>query len=306
MKHLRLFKTNADYESATLELPNISYVEESDSVFCKPSIDYSKEYFTIVSLEDNNEINFKPFYYNPASTGISNTISYQLEGSDSWNTLTYSETLVLNENQTAKFKMNDPTIISFGYGPGNVGIGTFYVSKTYNVKGNIMSLLHGDDFVGKVSLSDKAGVFNYLFGPYNKSNPLIDAGNLILPATTLASTCYAFMFQANSLLTTAPKLPATTLAPACYMYMFRGCSSLITAPELSATTLADYCYHEMFHYCTSLNYIKMLATDISASICLTDWVNGVASSGTFVKNPNMTTLPTGISGIPEGWTVQNA
>ncbi len=304
MKHLRLFKTNADYESATLELPNVSYVEETGSVFCKPSIDYSKEYFTIQSLEDNNEINFKPFYYDPVNTGISNTISYQLEGSDSWNTLTYSETLVLNENQTAKFKMNDPTIISFGYGPGTVGIGTFYVSKTYNVKGNIMSLLHGDDFVGKVSLSDKAGVFTRLFMPYNKSNPLIDAGNLILPATILASGCYAYMFNANNLLTTAPKLPATTLISGCYMYMFRACSSLITAPELHATTLANYCYHEMFYYCTSLNYIKMLATDISANGCLTDWIKNVSSTGTFVKSTSAD-IPTGTSGIPEGWTVQN-
>ena len=47
----------------------------------------------------------------------------------------------------------------------------------------------------------------------------------------------------------------------------------------------------------------MLATNISASNCLSNWVNNVASTGTFVKHPDMTTLPTGTSGIPEGWTV---
>lgn len=36
------------------------------------------------------------------------------------------------------------------------------------------------------------------------------------------------------------------------------------------------------------------------------WVIGVASTGTFVKNPEMTSWPTGIYGIPEGWTVQDA
>jgi hypothetical protein len=49
----------------------------------------------------------------------------------------------------------------------------------------------------------------------------------------------------------------------------------------------------------------MLSTDISASSCLTNWVNGVSSSGTFVKHPDMTSLPSGVSGIPTGWTVVN-
>jgi hypothetical protein len=70
--------------------------------------------------------------------------------------------------------------------------------------------------------------------------------------------------------------------------------------------LADYCYQNMFYGCKSLNYIKMLATDKSAFNCLSGWVSGVASTGTFIKHPNMTSLPTGISGIPSGWTVQDA
>jgi hypothetical protein len=49
----------------------------------------------------------------------------------------------------------------------------------------------------------------------------------------------------------------------------------------------------------------MLATDISAINCLSNWVYGVASTGNFVKNPAMTSLPTGQSGIPSGWTVVN-
>jgi hypothetical protein len=49
----------------------------------------------------------------------------------------------------------------------------------------------------------------------------------------------------------------------------------------------------------------MLATDVSASDCLYEWVFGVASSGTFVKHPDMTSLPSGVSGIPNGWTVED-
>ena len=129
-----------------------------------------------------------------------------------------------------------------------------------------------------------------------------------LPATTLASNCYYYMFGGCTSLTTAPSnlLPATTLADGCYSGMFTNCTSLTTAPALPATTLIDSCYGGMFYNCTSLNYIKCLATDISASNCTGSWVEGVASTGTFVKNPDMVSWTTGVNGIPEGWTVQDA
>ena len=88
--------------------------------------------------------------------------------------------------------------------------------------------------------------------------------------------------------------------------MFQNCTSLTTAPELPATTLAQYCYSKMFNGCTNLNYIKMLATDISANGCLSNWVKGVASTGKFVKHSNMTSLPKGANGIPSGWSVTDA
>lgn len=39
MKHLRLFKTSVDYESATLDLPNLSYVEETGTFVKSASVD---------------------------------------------------------------------------------------------------------------------------------------------------------------------------------------------------------------------------------------------------------------------------
>ena len=125
-----------------------------------------------------------------------------------------------------------------------------------------------------------------------------------LPATTLKTYCYYFMFGNCTSLTSAPALPATTLADSCYNFMFCNCTKLTQAPELPASALARSCYQHMFMSCSSLNYIKCLATDISATFCTDYWVLGVASTGTFVKNPN-TTWETGTSGIPEGWTVEN-
>ena len=125
-----------------------------------------------------------------------------------------------------------------------------------------------------------------------------------LPATTLANYCYSSMFMGCTSLTTAPSaLPSTTLEIMCYKSMFEGCSSLTNAPALPATTLKFMCYSNMFRNCTKINYIKCLATDISAPSCTSNWVSGVASTGTFVKASSMESWATGASGIPTGWTV---
>ena len=126
-----------------------------------------------------------------------------------------------------------------------------------------------------------------------------------LSATKLADGCYSDMFNGCTSLTTAPELPATKLASRCYQGMFYGCTSLTTAPELPANTLANFCYIDIFNSCSNIKYIKCLATDISAGSCTTDWVSGVASTGTFIKDSTMTSWVTGTYGIPSGWTVVN-
>ena len=144
-------------------------------------------------------------------------------------------------------------------------------------------------------------VQNCYYGMFSDCSSLTEVP--ALPATILAQSCYCFMFEGCSSLTEAPALPATTMARYCYAAMFSGCSSLTKAPTLPATTLAESCYHRMFFGCNSLNKVIMLATDISASSCLDTWVEAVSSTGTFIKSPQMKSLPTGASGIPYGWTV---
>ena len=124
-----------------------------------------------------------------------------------------------------------------------------------------------------------------------------------LPATTLVYNCYSYMFNGCTNLTTAPELPATTLAGSCYESMFKGCTSLTSAPLLPAATLYNYCYRFMFQNCSNLKSITCLATNISATNCTTDWLSGVAATGTFTKAASMTSWGSGASGIPSGWTV---
>ena len=334
------------------------------------------EYFCIEALEDGLQAKLSD-----------NACEYRIDDG-SWNNLSAdSNTPSINKGQTLSFKGNNlkPSIV--------VGIGTFTISKKCNLKGNIMSLLYGDDFVDKNDLSGKKYAFSKLF---SHCSNIVDASKLVLPATTLASYCYSDMFYFCIRLTEAPALPATTLAYGCYEYMFdncysltsalelpattlaekcydrmfsdtnvlpdcsnidfssetvvrsgglnglfagtkvtdadlelilpknsnseyclpvetlasycykdmfSNCTNLTTAPELPATTLVTECYAYMFYGCSKLNNITMLATNISASNCLKNWVYNVSSTGTFVKNANMTSLPTGESGIPNGWTV---
>ena len=278
------------------------------------TVDYSSEYFTIESLEDGNQIGIT----REDRPSISISTDKQ-----TWTTVTpnaaptYFITLNAGEKVYIKGSNNQYYV--------DESNGYFTSTGNFNVYGNIMSLIYADDFQNKTTLSS-SDAFGRLF--YN-ANKLISAEHLVLPATTLTTSCYESMFRNCSSLTTAPELPATTLAPSCYRSMFErcsqltkapelpattlkdfcytsmfnGCSSLTTAPVLPATTLAEYCYYRMFYDCSSLNYIKMLATDVSASNCLDWWVTNVAPSGTFIKDASAT-LPTGESGIPDGWTVE--
>ena len=309
--------------------------------------DYSRQYLTIVSLANNNTIRWKA-----VDSSTTKSISISTDGGSTWTSKTSSTTsttlATLSSGQKLLIKGSNATYTyNFNY------YNYFTSTDNFNVEGNIMSLIYGDNFIGQTILdSSNDDVFIGLF--YNCTK-LKSAKNLILPATTLSNQCYTQMFLKCSSLTTAPELPATTLVYSCYLGMFNGCSSLTTAPELPATTLAfccyeymfygctsltkapklpatavtsicysgmfknctslttapeliattlaNQCYYEMFQGCTSLNYIKCLATDISATTCTQNWVNGVAASGTFVKADSMTDWTTGNDGKPSGWNI---
>jgi hypothetical protein len=125
-----------------------------------------------------------------------------------------------------------------------------------------------------------------------------------LPATTLAYGCYRSMFDSCTSLAQAPELPATILAEECYYYMFNSCTSLETAPKLPAITLVNNCYSYMFYGCSKLNFIHAQFTTAPSKSYTNKWVNGVSSSGTFIKNNQATWSGTGTNSVPSGWTIK--
>lgn len=268
---------------------------ERDSQDCL----YASDYFTITSLADDNNIYWKNGTPSGASTaGQLRTVYISTDGGTTWT----SKISQRSRTSIATLNTGDKLLIKGTNARYYQDYANLFTSD-YNVdlSGNIMSLVYGDDFVGQTELTEER-TFRSIFGGLR----VVNAQNLILPASTLTNQCYYAMFRGCTRLTTAPKLPAVIIATECYDSMFSSCTSLVNAPELPATTLVNSCYTEMFSGCTALKYIKMLATDISASGCLSYWVHNIPSGGTFVKSSSMTSLPTGANGIPSGWTVQDA
>ena len=281
MRYIKSFSTSGDVQTAidngSLGKPYVAYIE-SDGVidWNTKEIDYSKIPLTF-EIISGGTINWKLTVGNDRS--FSRTISYSKDGGNTWTEITAS----LNNNQTIQVEAGDVLMFKGDNATyyNDISYVAFYGSTAvFKLYGNIMSLINSTGFTGVTVITSD----NALQSMFRACTGLTSAENLVLPATTLATSCYNNMFQGDKSLTTAPELPATTLAPYCYYYMFQGCSSL--------------------------NYIKCLATDISATNCTKYWVYGVqTNSGTFVKSPGMEDWEQpGVydNGIPTNWTVQDA
>lgn len=240
----------------------------------------------------------------------------------------------LNDGAWTDYTLNDEIIlenvgdkVSFrgdNHGTEENGLDPIRCTAPCYIYGNVMSLLYKENFATATTLPRNFIFYGLLSGMPIYSHPTKD---LLLPATTLTEECYSGMFEYTCLtrapelpsetlapacywlmfegctnLTTAPAtLPATTLAERCYSGMFKGCTSLTTAPVLPAPTLVESCYYSMFEGCSSLNNVECLATSFG-SYSTYKWLDGVSSTGTFTKATGAT-WQTGVSGIPDGWTV---
>lgn len=249
----------------------------------KSELDFSKQYFTLKALESG-------------TFAFSSNIDYSVDKGSTWISLTANTASpTINEGDVIMFKS-----VSNG---SSTGVGKFSSTGEFEAMGNVMSLLFGDDFIGKVSLSRKLAPFYEMF----KSSKIVSAENLIFPATTLVSACYEYMFQNCTSLEKAPIiLPTITLTTDCYRQMFDGCSKLTSTPILPALTLVSRCYQYMFRNCSLVNYIKALFLTTPGSSYTYNWLQGTANKGTFVKNSSAEWNISGMSGIPNGWTIEMA
>lgn len=166
----------------------------------------------------------------------------------------------------------------------------FRTTGAYELSGNIMSMTWGSDFEDKTAFKDGSTFtfcslfYNPQFGA-NTNRTLESVDGLVLPATSLVTSCYESMFEGCQNLVSAPLLPATAGATDCYKNMYKNCSALTTVKSML--------------YYPSTNYTS-------------GWLDGAASRGTFFYSKKATTedaqgktiptWPTGTTdGIPTNW-----
>ena len=263
----------------------------TETCYYTPDHDYSQDYLTLKALTGGT-ILWKAY------GNLTKTISYSINNGE-WVSITSSASgvpITVSAGDSVRLKgTNYPYATSKSAYSGFDG-GT----ATYDIEGNIMSLIYGDNFVGNTTLPNNSYMFCSLF----KQSNAVSAENMILPATTLRTYCYRAMFSKAPLLVVPPQLPATTLAQGCYWYMFEE-APISEAPALYATTLMKECYGYMFTGCGNLSLIECLATTgLNTQDCLRGWTTNVSATGTFVKDGN-TSWSIGVNGIPSGWVVCN-
>ena len=298
--------------------------------------DYSKMYFTIESLEDGCVVSVKNVNCN-----ILPTFYYSTDNGQTWSSVTMTKsstktTATIDTGETVIFKCTQNS-----HATGWDNYNGFQCSKDYKVYGNAMSLIYGDNFTSNSEFA--SGTSNNLVALFREDTHIIDASNLVFPALTVTGNCHNGMFRDCVNLERAMKvLPATTGNDSCYASMFEGCINLEEAPEiemvsissggsefkrmfcmsrttklttpkmtkspvlkaLSAPANTQYIYEEMFKGNGNLVEVTCLATSFDTN-AYKNWLQNCSNTGTFKKAASMSSWPSGTSGIPSGWTVED-
>lgn len=285
MKHLKKVLSEEEYSefliSSAFVLSNVTKIvtgDGDDDYLVKYNPNNVAKYLSVLPLRDGTITITIPYEMQLNGRSVLSEIYYSVNHGQTWRVF-FNDPAVEGEEEgisttIAVSAMEKVFFKSTGVGTGINGAGASITSDIPVIlEGNIMSMIYGDDFAGHDTFN--GGTYNF-YGLFSGLN-VISARDLCLPATALTTGCYYRLFQ--------------------------GCSLLREGPVLPAKTLAAHCYREMFHGCSLLNDVTCLATDISASNSLTNWLYGVAATGTFIKADGMDGWPSGVNGIPNGWTV---
>lgn len=236
------------------------------------------KYFCLMAEDDN--VTFTITIGSAVTTSDLKYIEYSTDQGKTW---------TKTNNSSAKVTITTPainhgkTVLLRGQGirtnHGNAtnvnAITNIRGSGKFNTRGCIMTLLSG------ITADETTELYTgttYTFGIlFSGSTNLTSAKDLILPPNM---TTY------------------------CYYKMFQGCTKLLYGPTIPTEVLPTYSCGYMYDGCTNLKYIKLLALDVSATNCMSNWVNNVQTNGgEFWMNPNATWWRVATNGIRSGWTV---
>ena len=123
----------------------------------------------------------------------------------------------------------------------------------------------------------------------------------------MAASCFMSCFRETGI-KKLPKLPATTLANTCYGYMFAGCKGLTKQEgwylpcESFNTSQTKGCYNYMFTDCTNLVEMYTKQSNISSDYNL-KWLYNINTQGTLFMNRDSTQTSFEWTVKPSNWTV---
>lgn len=267
----------------------------------------------------------------------SNNLEYSFD-TLTWNTLepstriTFTGKVYLRGNNV---KLGDYTVTSvFQLGGDDVSVGgniQYLLDKSGSAR--ISESCFDSLFSGQTALVDAKDLImpsvmadSACHSMFHNCSRLVNGPNL--PAIVLAPYCYADMFSSCEALTEIPKIDAEIMADSCCEYMFPGCTGLTgDIGVLRARELANNCYRRMFYICENITSAEIYG-DINKNSCCLDmfsgcsklnsiivhsntplgtsyssnWMDGVASSGTFYKKADVSHPLQDPSGVPYGWT----
>ena len=242
-------------------------------------------------------------------SGILNTVtsmSYSLDMGNTW--VSYSQADLQADNVITTPLINKGGYVLWkgvckrlSHTTANGSI--FSSSGLFSVSGNPFSLIYGDDYASATVDKDW---FSFTYLLYNSK--VYSATNLKINLARISPGAYYYMFRECTYLVYAPKeISCTGFSEGDrgqFEGMFYGCSSLEESPIINVSTLPRNALKAAFQYCTNIKKVTLLATDISHSNCLYAWLDHASASGVIVKRSSVT-LPSGISGVPTGWTTQD-
>lgn len=288
----------------------------------EPEEEMVNQYMTFEMVEDS-VVSFK-------NTGLYTTLQYNVLGTSQWVDISNNQSLSFAAGLTVFLRgvRSSTNGYSGGSAKLNLMIGG---SGKYNLKGNLMSIYNYNDFRENKTIATRY-CFYFIF---ESNTAIYDTSNFVMPATTISEGCYGYFFRGCTSMIKTPKVIPALHIPylACaavfgrcynitegpvfnctsvenlafghydnYMGCFQSCTSLQKAPVLKPATLYDNSYGNLFRDCTSLTEITVWATDFT-STSFSSWVRGITRTDGIIKCKSRS-LPSGVDGIPNGWTIQ--
>ena len=204
--------------------------------------------FTIKTLEDSTVISFYYRYWFDSSVLTDWTLSQ--DGGKSWAEPKWVDGEYDSKNADFIIPKAGTKVLIKG-NKGKTNECSILFNKDCYVYGNLLSLIHWDDFATRTELTEEDAFSNLFENNYYLLNhPTLD---ILFPVTTVTKHACYYMFHCCEKLKRAPEIHATNAPYACYEHMFSDCIKLEKAPSvLPAEHVGMLAYKSMFSDCDNL------------------------------------------------------